>query len=848
MWMDLYDTGFNGGVASPSVSAVLGWVLGPVGFTKFFAPITLLLVGLGAWTFFCALKFSRPAAILGALAAMLNSTFFATACWGVASQQIALGMNFFALALVVSNTNETPRHIQWIRMALAGLCVGINVMEAADIGALYSLIIAGFVFFKSWTNTEGGTLKKIVKGGMNVAVIAAFAGFMAYQTVITLVGTQIQGVAGTAQDTETKSQKWDWATQWSLPKKETLGILVPGLFGYKMDTPKDMMPSLQASYSGGAYWGGVGRDPALDRFLDSGGKGAAPSGFMRFTGGGNYCGILVLLIAAWAVAQSLRRQNSFFVDAQKRLIWFWAALFAISLPLAWGRFAPLSETGDSPLFYALLYKLPYFSTIRNPAKFLIFLSWAAAILFGYGIQALSVRYLDNKWPASGGLITQLKNWWAKASLFDRRWTWGCLALFGMSIIGWLIYSGEQPALIQYLQKMGFPDEDTAKSIASFSLGQVVWFLALFAVAISLVLLTVAGYFSGKRAKLGVWLLGIFLVFDLGRANLPYIIHWDYKQKYEVGSLNPIVDFLRQKPYKNRVVGLPFSSPQGLELLNDIYRIEWTQHLFPYYNIQCLDVIQMPRVPVDLKAYLEALSPRSPDTVPLIARRWQLTNTRYLLGAAGFLDVMNLQLDPALKRFHILQRFDIAPKPGVTRPMRFEELTAFSNDKGNYAIFEFAGALPRAKLYGSWQVNTNDEANLKTLADLNFDPIQTVLVSTPATGLPVAGTNSNSGTVTFKSYSPKHIVFSADTPTPSVMLLNDKYDPNWRVTVDGQPAQLLRCNFLMRGVQVPAGQHTVEFQFSMPNKPLLVTVAAMALAILLCIALFLQTRKKEDVQP
>ena len=39
-----------------------------------------------------------------------------------------------------------------------------------------------------------------------------------------------------------------------------LGLIVPGLFGYKMDTPKDMMPCFARCLQGGVYWGGVGRD------------------------------------------------------------------------------------------------------------------------------------------------------------------------------------------------------------------------------------------------------------------------------------------------------------------------------------------------------------------------------------------------------------------------------------------------------------------------------------------------------------------------------------------------------------------------------------------------------------
>ncbi|MEI9866641.1 MAG: YfhO family protein [Limisphaerales bacterium] len=221
----------------------------------------------------------------------------------------------------------------------------------------------------------------------------------------------------------------------------------------------------------------------------------------------------------------------------------------------------------------------------------------------------------------------------------------------------------------------------------------------------------------------------------------------------------------------------------------------------------------------------------------------MTNTRYLLGAAGFLDAMNQQLDPDQHRFRIVQRFGIVPKPGIIQPTRFEELTAVPDANGPFALFEFTGALPRAKLYSNWQVNTNDQVNLNTLADLNFDPAKTVLISTPQTGLPASATNENSGTVEFKSYSPKHIIFSANSQTPSVLLLNDKYDPNWRVTVDGKPAELLRCNYIMRGVYLPAGTHTVEFQFSLPLRPMYITLTAIATGIvLISLLIFLQRRK------
>ncbi len=77
----------------------------------------------------------------------------------------------------------------------------------------------------------------------------------------------------------------------------------------------------------------------------------------------------------------------------------------------------------------------------------------------------------------------------------------------------------------------------------------------------------------------------------------------------------------------------------------------------------------------------------------------------------------------------------------------------------------------------------------------------------------------------------------------MLLLNAKFDPQWSVTVDGQPAELLRCNFIMRGVYLPtAGRHTVEFSFTLPHRPLYVTLTAIGVGLLLCGFLFYASRR------
>ncbi len=48
-----------------------------------------------------------------------------------------------------------------------------------------------------------------------------------------------------------------------------------------------------------------------------------------------------------------------------------------------------------------------------------------------------------------------------------------------------------------------------------------------------------------------------------------------------------------------------------------------------------------------------------------------------------------------------------------------------------------------------------------------------------------------------------------------------------------PQPLLRCNFIMRGVYLTPGAHTVEFKFSLPLGPLYVSLSAIGVGILLC---------------
>jgi hypothetical protein len=817
-WIDLNSTGLSAGNTPVGIWSFLWMMMGSVYYSKFITPICLFILGLCSWFFFRRLGFAPAVAVVGAAAAALNTCFLSDACWGVAPHSTAFGMDMLAMGLVTWAAAEKNPVRRWVAVALAGMAVGMNVIEAADIGAMFSVIVAAFVFVSSLTETTTGVAGRAFSGGLRVLVVAAMAGFISFQSVTGLIGSSIKGISVVEDSESSKAANWQWATQWSLPPKETVTLAVPGIFGYRLDSP-----------NGANYWGMIGSDPAWDSYLANGRKGPPPQAMARFSGTLAYAGVLVLLVGAWAVAQAARKKDSVYSPQERWLIWFWVAVAGASLLMSWGRFSILYKFAYD--YVPLVSK--FLSVSRNPTKFLYIVNFALVILFAYGLNGLWKRYVVPPGAVSRGL----GRWWSELKGADRGWALGCLAALALALVATLLYTSAKPKLEDYLAVVGFPGQ-IGKIIAAYSIQSAWMFMALFSTAVILLFLVLSGWFAGRRAQWFAIALGAFTIFDLGRAARPFIIHWNYREKYDLDVKNPVIEFLRDRPYEHRMAMLPFPMPEQFEMMAQLYRIEWAQHHFLYHNIQSLDVIQMPRPPVDIAAFESAWRARGNEG---LLRRWELTNTRYLLGPAGIFDLLNQQLDPVQRRFSVKLPFNVEPKPGHARATKLDELTAVSNPNGPYAIGEFRGALPRASLYANWSVNTNDSATLSNLFSASFDPRASVIVA-KADLKPGTSTNASGGTVEFASYKPKRIVLKADVKEHSVLLLNDRYDEHWKVTVDGQPATLLRCNFFMRGVELSPGPHTVEFTFNLPYGALTITVAALGVTLLL-IGILIVTRPK-----
>lgn len=72
---------------------------------------------------------------------------------------------------------------------------------------------------------------------------------------------------------------------------------------------------------------------------------------------------------------------------------------------------------------------------------------------------------------------------------------------------------------------------------------------------------------------------------------------------------------------------------------------------------------------------------------------------------------------------------------------------------------------------------------------------------------------STATITLKSYKPNKLVYETDNDNEGFAVFSEVYYPKgWKATIDGKPQDFYRVNYLLRGMVIPSGKHTIIFEF------------------------------------
>ncbi len=114
----------------------------------------------------------------------------------------------------------------------------------------------------------------------------------------------------------------------------------------------------------------------------------------------------------------------------------------------------------------------------------------------------------------------------------------------------------------------------------------------------------------------------------------------------------------------------------------------------------------------------------------------------------------------------------------------------------------------------------------------------------------AGLNNSESSIVIKEYDSDYIIYDVDAKRDELALFSEIYYPKgWQITIDGEPAEMIRANYTLRALPVTEGKHTIEFRFNPTSIKVTDAVAYAALIIILITASFVivnQIKKRKEI--
>jgi hypothetical protein len=130
--------------------------------------------------------------------------------------------------------------------------------------------------------------------------------------------------------------------------------------------------------------------------------------------------------------------------------------------------------------------------------------------------------------------------------------------------------------------------------------------------------------------------------------------------------------------------------------------------------------------------------------------------------------------------------------------------------------ERPGNLGNAWFVDNYEIVENADEEIAKLGV--FDPSQTVLID-KRYAEKVQDKNFVSDSISsieLTSYEPNHLIYEYKALTDKIAVFSDiYYDKGWNATLNGEPVDYFRANYLLRAMIVPAGEGVIEFEFK-PN--------------------------------
>ncbi len=203
---------------------------------------------------------------------------------------------------------------------------------------------------------------------------------------------------------------------------------------------------------------------------------------------------------------------------------------------------------------------------------------------------------------------------------------------------------------------------------------------------------------------------------------------------------------------------------------------------------------------------------------------------------------------------------------AAKPGRMQELYDFYISKNNMEILNMLNvkyfivpteeggpqAQQNPEAFGNaWLIqnlNWATDANEELLALEEMDLKNSAVADEKFAEIPSSNKWAGSGEINLNSASPNKMVYEFNSSEDELAVFSEMYyNPGWQAYIDGEPVEHFRVNYVLRALEIPAGEHEITFSFE-PEVVNTGSRIALASSIILVLAIaggiFYGSRRKE----
>ncbi len=437
----------------------------------------------------------------------------------------------------------------------------------------------------------------------------------------------------------------------------------------------------------------------------------------------------------------------------------------------------LSFGKNMPLLYDLFYHYaPAFNKFRAPSMALALLQFAVPVLAGYGISTV-MQWSGRKEYQKSALVIG-----------------GATAVF--LVLGFLIPSTfessyttavQQTLTEKYGQQIN-PSVASARSVLTFEEMKADWlatgFLALLFGAV------IVGMVRGSlKPAVAVPVLILLTLTDQWRVDKrPYHPEEGQPQETVFAQHADVVQWLRQDQQPYRIADLSNRVPANW----------WAYHFIESIQGYSSAKLRVYQDMLDVAGVGRGREPQPGNSVVVNPFMWNLLNVRYIVASQPIYD--GIEPDYRSQRGLLVYR----------NPVAFD----------------------RAWFVDGVIVEQNQRVILDALRDGTFAADSIAYVE-KALSETVQAPDSTA-TVQVADRGNQRLVLKTTNSATSFLVVSEVFYNEWMCTIDGKPTDIHKTNFLLRGVVVPAGTHTIEFTYVSPafETGRTISLASNALALLI----------------